>query len=251
MLYAAASKLDSAWIVATLIAAVGIIARVGNWQGTVGAALVYTPLGISAGCAVGLGFARFRELSFARQVTSVSVRWMLAIICAVLLIVLQLRTSRFGDDAVRPWAMRVIVPLYVFPFALLVASMWYGEPARLDRFLGWKPMAYVGTISYGIYLYHMILIGPVKSAAASFEMHTGVHLRFAIVSFTFITLVIGIASLSYHFIERPLLQIGKQFRPRTHGGEFQSLAPAAVEIGTTQVMFDYADAPAPEMSPSI
>ena len=50
---------------------------------------------------------------------------------------------------------------YVYP-AFCVASapwssaLWHGPPDRTSSALSWGPLAYLGRISYGIYLYHML-----------------------------------------------------------------------------------------------
>ena len=115
---------------------------------------------------------------------------------------------------VRPWANRWLVPLYVWPFAALIAGLWYGPPIALGRALSFKPLAYLGKISYGMYLYHMVLIGVVKRTAIWSSAQTGLHLRFAVVVIVYVLCVIGIASFSYYVIEQPFLKIGARFRSR-------------------------------------
>jgi peptidoglycan/LPS O-acetylase OafA/YrhL len=127
-----------------------------------------------------------------------------------------------------------LVPLYVWPFAALIAGLWYGPPIALGRALSFKPLTYLGKISYGMYLYHMALIDVVKRTAIWSSGETGVHLRFAIVVVVYVLCVICIASLSYYFIEKPFLQIGARFRAQPaidkNGGTQHVLQPAHLSL---------------------
>ena len=221
-------RIASTWAVPLILALLGmIVGFAGEWSSV----FAYTPLGITSGCTVALLLGTGRQNTAFRWISSTSTRWILSIICIAMLAILQRRTAHLSDDAVRPWASHVIVPLYSFPFALLIANLWYGKSDAIARCLSIKPLTYVGMISYGVYLYHVVLIEPVKQSAAMFESSTGVHLRFVIVSLCYLTVVLAVASISYFFIERPLLRIGKRFRPRVRTNRVVSVArtpPAAI-----------------------
>ena len=52
-------------------------------------------------------FQSAQESAAARIIATRTARWMIVMICLVLLLVLQLRTARLGDDVVREWGMHV------------------------------------------------------------------------------------------------------------------------------------------------
>jgi peptidoglycan/LPS O-acetylase OafA/YrhL len=65
-----------------------------------------------------------------------------------------------------------------------------------SRWLAWAPLVAIGQMSYGIYLWQQLLIGPKVSG---FE-----HVRTFPINLlaTFI-----VASISYRYLERPLIQL--------------------------------------------
>jgi peptidoglycan/LPS O-acetylase OafA/YrhL len=200
--------------------------------------MTYAPIGIIIGCTVALLFYFNRSGRMFRLLTSAWARNLAALVCIMCLAILEIRTRAWGDNAVRAWANRWLIPIYVWPFAVLIAGLWYGQPILLGRALSFGPLAYLGRISYGMYLYHMVLIDVVKRAAIWSDAQTGVHLRFAIVVVLYVLCVICIASLSYYFIEKPFLQIGARFRgqsrsapsPAAHDAQQPLHIALAVEV---------------------
>lgn len=67
------------------------------------------------------------------------------------------------------------------------------------RFLEWKPLAYMGRITYGIYLYHLLFIA-VEHPAAIF------HFPFNVLA------AIGLAIVSYELVERPILRLKERYQ---------------------------------------
>jgi peptidoglycan/LPS O-acetylase OafA/YrhL len=79
----------------------------------------------------------------------------------------------------------------------MLAPMWIGHGGAMRRALGWGPVAWIGVVSYGAYLWHWPLavwLGA-RDAVGSVPTIT----RLAVVVSTF-----GIAAASYHLIERPI-----------------------------------------------
>ncbi|MBV8782144.1 MAG: acyltransferase [Phycisphaerae bacterium] len=221
-------QLPRSWIVPTLLAAVSIFAVMPGVPESFANYARYVPIGLMVGCSVAL-FMRLEARSIIAQwIKAPAIRNVAAIICALMLAVLAIRTERFGDPATRPWANRVFVPLYAFPFTILIAGMWYGTATRVDRWLSVRPLAYLGMISYGLYLYHMPLVNMTKGGFVLLEAHTGIHVRFVFTAIVFLALTLAISSLSYSFIERPLLRIGKRFRPHP-------VTPGEAEIATAEL----------------
>jgi peptidoglycan/LPS O-acetylase OafA/YrhL len=88
----------------------------------------------------------------------------------------------------------------------ILAPLWVGKGGGLQRGLGWGPVAWIGVISYGAYLWHWPLTVWLGAREAT---GPGLLIRqIAVVVLTF-----GIATLSYLAIERPIRR-GVWFRPR-------------------------------------
>jgi peptidoglycan/LPS O-acetylase OafA/YrhL len=90
------------------------------------------------------------------------------------------------------------LPLFGFPliglFAVVAVADCVLVPANpLSRLMSFKPFVYVGTISYGIYLWHL----PVRVMLRDFS---GDSLLLALV------VSIAVADLSFHLVEKPMLE---------------------------------------------
>jgi peptidoglycan/LPS O-acetylase OafA/YrhL len=79
--------------------------------------------------------------------------------------------------------------------ALLVAACAARGPLAV---LSWRPAVHVGRVSYGIYLFHMLAIDPLKRVFPS-------HPVVVLVAST--CLVIAAASLSFRYVEAPILRL--------------------------------------------
>jgi peptidoglycan/LPS O-acetylase OafA/YrhL len=77
---------------------------------------------------------------------------------------------------------------------------------RASRILG-APLAYIGRISYGLYLYHLPIFHALGTQSNE-PMVAGLPGRVALA----IGLSLAAASLSYYAFERPLIQWGARFR---------------------------------------
>jgi peptidoglycan/LPS O-acetylase OafA/YrhL len=85
--------------------------------------------------------------------------------------------------------------------------------ARLLDILAWRPLAYLGQISYGIYLYHFLLwlSYPAIAGLVGYRIQTPQE---SIWSFLFCSAVaIAIAAISWHCIEAPILRLKDRFAP--------------------------------------
>jgi peptidoglycan/LPS O-acetylase OafA/YrhL len=83
---------------------------------------------------------------------------------------------------------------------LLLIPAVLGPDARgvVARFLMWRPVAWIGLISYGVFLWHIVVIRKLLTLDVGW---TNVTLMLATVAVT-----IPIAALSYYLVERPLLR---------------------------------------------
>jgi peptidoglycan/LPS O-acetylase OafA/YrhL len=86
--------------------------------------------------------------------------------------------------------------------ALVVREDHWARPVLI-----FPPLAYVGMISYGMYIYHLVVIHPVR---IGFERLGG-----NLASFSFFVAALiactAVAGLSYRFIEQPLLKLKARF----------------------------------------
>lgn len=100
--------------------------------------------------------------------------------------------------------------LYVVVATLLIASVILGG-GPLPRWLRWKPLVYVGTISYGIYLVHLFALFGAHRVAAYFP---GSILQAAISLILGSAGAIAIAAILAYLVERPCIRIGRRLAAR-------------------------------------
>ena len=90
----------------------------------------------------------------------------------------------------------------------VVAPAVFGDPERglVRRVLQWRPVAYVGLVSYGVYLWHVYVIrlipGSMLRSTSPAPIVVAVAGAFAG--------AVAIASLSYYFIERPAMRLARR-----------------------------------------
>lgn len=83
-------------------------------------------------------------------------------------------------------------------FALLVAAAAWGSGPAV-RWLGWRPLAALGTISYGLYLWHLPLLLVLRHAGL---LPDPIAPRFAVV----LAVSVVAASASWRYVERPWIE---------------------------------------------
>jgi peptidoglycan/LPS O-acetylase OafA/YrhL len=153
------------------------------------AALRKVPLAIVAG--VGAALVLHDPRSFERwRPWLAGSRWHSAAWAAIALACLWL------DGGVLPWAALHL------SFALLVAACCMREDHVLAPLLRWQPMAYVGSISYGLYLLHMLCKNALVKAVAPTGFALGPWTMFAGTAL----LSVIVAGLSFRWFETPFLR---------------------------------------------
>ena len=83
--------------------------------------------------------------------------------------------------------------------ALLVASVCLRPDTVLHPVLTLRPVAYVGTISYGVYLMHMLAANAVRRALG---MHSGID-----VFLCTLLVAVAMAAISHRWFETPILRL--------------------------------------------
>jgi len=110
---------------------------------------------------------------------------------------------------------------------LLVAALWHGTAGPLPAGLALAPIAWVGAVSYGIYLWHwpVILWLGVRAPAASFPVAKAVAA---------VVLTVGTAAISFRVVEQPLRRRrlpGRHERSaRSSRGWVLAAAPASLVV---------------------
>jgi peptidoglycan/LPS O-acetylase OafA/YrhL len=85
-------------------------------------------------------------------------------------------------------------------FALLIASCVIREDNDLAQMLQWRPLAWIGTVSYGMYMIHMLWINIARGAGSA------LHIGSPALDFVGgVAIAVALASVSFIFFERPLL----------------------------------------------
>jgi peptidoglycan/LPS O-acetylase OafA/YrhL len=97
-------------------------------------------------------------------------------------------------------------------FLLFPAVFGPQDRGRIRRFLQHPVMVWLGTVSYGIYLWHMIYVKEAERWTRNGWLGTNVFLWLAVV----LPLTVLTAATSYYLIERPIINRshGRPSRPR-------------------------------------
>lgn len=122
-------------------------------------------------------------------------------------------------------AIRYFTPLTSVLVATLIPMLLAGTVLhpewRLSRFLEWQPVAWLGRISYSLYLWQgMFLI-------AAWEHPTGWWRQWP----TNLVMCFGASVLSYYFVEQPMIQYGRRLLARRGAGAPDLTEPLATRAG--------------------
>jgi len=134
-------------------------------------------------------------------------RWLLWI--GVTLLIGMMALGRVdGDD---PLFLALYDSAAAMVFVFLVAKADKGMSGPFGRALEWRPLTYLGKISYGVYLLHLFVSSAILKLANNFiDTHGSRH---AIpLFFTYLAVTLLLASLSWRFLEAPLNDL-KRFFP--------------------------------------
>lgn len=95
-------------------------------------------------------------------------------------------------------------PFYSVLFGIIIINL--AENKKLKTILEGKIISYLGKISYGIYMYHFIVLISVLLLASQLKIDNNIIIYGLITSIT-----IGISSLSYHYFEAFFLKMKNRF----------------------------------------
>ena len=134
-----------------------------------------------------LGLLMFRLAQSARLLAVVACDWVVAAVAGLLIVGLAIGAH----------------DLLVYPlFALLVLGL-YGNRGRCARLFGWRPLYWLGTVSYSLYLLHPFLVLPRRDIDAALQAWLPASLSDAITSIAVYALLFVASDISYRLIEQP------------------------------------------------
>ena len=117
----------------------------------------------------------------------------------------DLTPASAGQAATKNLLYVVLALLIVFP--AVAAANESTEPAVV-RALGGRVGHFLGDISYGVFAYHVVVLGVVERLTGH-VVFTG---RFATLFWLTLSVSVVLATLSYHLIERPIMRRGRRDR---------------------------------------
>ncbi len=123
----------------------------------------------------------------------------------------------FGISSVAEWvyghSYRDRISFIVSPvlIAIWITQLIALRGAALWRWTNWEWIRYLGRISYSVYLYQQLLV----EAPKRLLLHQPVALQLVAA----IALVVGVASVSHFFIERPFLKLKARFKRTAAGAD--------------------------------
>ena len=89
---------------------------------------------------------------------------------------------------------------------LVVAALFYNKAGELGRILATRPLVFLGTISYSLYLFNVVFVIVATKLIGTRPTLFGAISEGLII----IALTIPIALASYHWIERPMINLGRR-----------------------------------------
>lgn len=92
---------------------------------------------------------------------------------------------------------------------LVVAGIVLKPASRMVRALEWRPLAFIGTVSYGVYLLHVIVLYATQRVLTRVQIDGQGVIAFIVCTAG----TIALAALSYRVFERPLLRLKDRWQP--------------------------------------
>lgn len=111
--------------------------------------------------------------------------------------------------------------------AFLVAACVVREDNDLAVLLRWRPIAWIGTVSYGMYLMHMIAVNVVRKAGAAAGIEASPYFDFVVGSVA----ALGLATLSYLTYEKFFLRLKDRWFGSDKPAERKRVVPVGGLVG--------------------
>ncbi|MGQ2934301.1 MAG: acyltransferase family protein [Sphingopyxis sp.] len=132
-----------------------------------------------------------------------------------------------GDQVLLHFAVR---ELLVFGFFALVHWRSLGVIGWVSRLLGSRPFYWLGELSYGTYLIHLLILQPVAAAViGQFGIGIGAAARFALTGAIVVPVTYALAFVTYKLVELPGQRLGKAMIKRVAGNKTPHVLQTAPE----------------------
>ena len=118
------------------------------------------------------------------------------------------RSGRVTEDQIHQYAL----PWLCLLFTYLAGMLWYGPFDRTARSLSWPPLAYLGRISYGVYVYHLFAQLLVWDLFLRNIEHWHQVPKYGLRCLLYFAITLSLSLASYRLIERPFLRIKDRLR---------------------------------------
>jgi peptidoglycan/LPS O-acetylase OafA/YrhL len=128
------------------------------------------------------------------------------ITAVILLVVLLLAAGGKPDELAPQFHPSRFQTLYALSFALLLWGLWADDRSIYAKALAFRPFAYLGKISYGLYLAHLFMWDARDALVRQWPAFKDVPP----VPFIFL-MTVASAAASWHFFESPLNNLKKHF----------------------------------------
>jgi peptidoglycan/LPS O-acetylase OafA/YrhL len=112
-----------------------------------------------------------------------------------------------------------------------------GFPGIIGKMLSWAPIVYLGKISYGLYVFHLLTVPLLPLVTRLFHVPSSIEMSLAFRVAVQTILTIGLAMVSWHVFEKPLNDLKRYF---PYGSRFRG---ARVIIGYSAERTDAAPLP--------
>jgi peptidoglycan/LPS O-acetylase OafA/YrhL len=116
------------------------------------------------------------------------------------------------DVSTATWLARHELHALIALALLVPAAFAWDRGGAVRRFLAWRPLLYVGLVSYGVYLWNNAVLIKLSSATSDWMTDTlgfGADARFLALFLGGVAGTVAIASVSYHLVERRLMSLGR------------------------------------------
>ncbi len=196
-----------AWLEILLLLVLGLIATVFAQTNLTSFDLSWisgTMIGHFLWLALGMGLAiasvRWGRHPRAHRVGDLGALWW-ALAFGIFLAIVFWITPRIGQGDIYLSLGMVLQGMVAF-LLLLPAAFETPRLTLVNRFLSWSPVAWIGLISYGVFLWHFVIAQKLG--------HLGAGLSFVPLLAATIGLTIPIAAASYYGLERPILRFKRR-----------------------------------------
>ena len=125
-------------------------------------------------------------------------------------IITYVASSALCDSPLLRAPVQYIVSLPALSLAAVGLIALLRQPGRLRDIASFTPLRWVGRISYGIYIFH-ILLQPVFDAIALHYAHHDTGTLYHAIRFAGLPITLLVSWLSFHLIELPFLHLKRRF----------------------------------------